>query len=101
MALLGRSEVSPQIMSDRTEQIRELMLLELGRCKADAQSGIARRVRYALDAQGLWYLRSELMAALASSYGETIASQKIAGISNMFRGLLPDSLIRNLSGRRR
>ncbi|MDB5891445.1 MAG: hypothetical protein JWP47_2276 [Polaromonas sp.] len=101
MSLLGRAEITPQFMSDRTEHIRDRMLMELSQCDADMQSGIARRVRYALDAQGLWYVRSELMAVLSSAHGETIASRKIADITNLFQHLLPESLTATPASRRR
>ena len=32
-------------------------------------------IRYAGDVQGLWFLRGDLMAALASSHGEAAARE--------------------------
>ena len=40
----------------------------------------------------LWYLRGDLMAALAAIQGEAAAREKVAGITRMFQGLLPGSL---------
>lgn len=101
MALLGRAEVTTQIMSNRTEDIREFMLSELGEDRLKEHAAIARRIRYAQDVQGLWYARSDVMAILASVYGETVAAQKVAVISSMFKGLLPSSLTAGYSGRAR
>jgi hypothetical protein len=53
---------------------------------------ITRRIRYANDIHGLWYLRGDLMGALASMHGEAAARQKVASITAQFRGLLPGSL---------
>jgi hypothetical protein len=92
MALMGRSEPTPQALNARTEVIREMMLQELGDYGEKKFPAVARRVRYAPDVQGLWYARSDVMAILANTYGETVAREKIANISGRFNGLLPKSL---------
>ena len=92
MALLGRSESTPKALDARTEIIRELMLHELGDYGEKKFPAVARRVRYAPDVQGLWYARSDVMAILSNTYGETVALEKIAHISERFTGLLPKSL---------
>jgi hypothetical protein len=68
------------------------MLQELGDYGERKFPAVVRRVRYALDVQGLWYARSDVMAILANTYGETVAREKIAGISGRFNGLLPKSM---------
>ena len=92
MALLGRVDPTPEAMTVRTEGIRELMLHELGDYGEKKFPAVARRVRYAPDVQGLWYARSDVMAILANTHGETVAREKIAYISTRFAGLLPQSL---------
>ncbi len=92
MALLGFAESTPAALSDRTEDIRQRMLSELGEYGEKKFPAVTRRVRYAPDVQGLWYARSDVMAILANTYGETIAREKIADISGKFKGLLPKSL---------
>ncbi len=92
MALFGRNDPTPQALSDRTEAIRRLMLHELGDFGEKNFPAVARRVRFAPDIQGLWYARSDVMAILASRYGETVAREKIVKISSRFHGLLPKSL---------
>lgn len=92
MALLGRAEPTPAALDARTEIIRELMLRELGDYGEKKFPAVARRVRYAPDVQGLWYARSDVMAILANTYGETVAREKVASISGRFNGLLPKSL---------
>ena len=54
------------------------MLCEMGEYGEKHYPGVARRVRYAADAQGLWYARSDVMAILASTHGETIAREQVA-----------------------
>ena len=92
MALLGRTDPTPQVLSARVEVIRELMLFELGSYGEKKFPAVARRVRFAPDVQGLWYARSDVMTILANTHGETVARQKIADISRRFQGLLPKSL---------
>lgn len=53
---------------------------------------IERRVLFAEDLQGLWYLRSDIMASISAIQGESVASQKIRQITNMFEGLLPKGM---------
>ncbi len=96
MALLGRTEHTPEALDARTEMIRELMLQEMGDYGEKKFPAIIRRVRYAPDVQGLWYARSDVMAILANTHGETVARQKIAQISGRFNGLLPKSLTRKI-----
>ena len=91
-ALLGKVEPTPKALNARTEAIRELMLDALGEYGEKKFPAITRRVRYAPDVQGLWYARSDVMAILANTYGETVAREKIADISQRFNGLLPKSL---------
>lgn len=53
---------------------------------------VLRRIRYATDVQGLWFLRGDLMAALASTLGEAAAREKLEAVSDMFEDLVPDGL---------
>lgn len=92
MALLSRNEPTPLALSARTEVIREMMLQELGDYGEKKFPAVARRVRFSPDVQGLWYARSDVMAILANTYGESVAREKIAKISRRFNGLLPKSL---------
>lgn len=99
MALLGRGEPTTAAVDGRTEDIRQRMLSELGEYGEKKFPAIIRRVRYAPDIQGLWYARSDVMAILANTYGETVAREKIADISGQFKGLLPKSLTSKASFR--
>lgn len=74
------------------EDIREAMLEGLGVTDAVTASKLELRVTHACDLQDLWYLRGDVMAAIAAVDGEAIARQKLNQISDMFRGLLPRSL---------
>lgn len=99
MALMNRTETTKQALDARTEGIRELMLTELGDYGERKFPAVARRVRYACDIQGLWYARSDVMAILANTHGETVAREKIANISGRFNGLLPKSLTGKVGGK--
>ena len=91
--LLGSTATpSDSVMEAGTEDIREAMLEMLGHAGAKQFAHVTRRVRYANDIQALWYLRGDLLAALASVEGELAAREKVSGVTEMFRGLLPASL---------
>jgi hypothetical protein len=83
---------SESMLESGTEEIRESMLMHLGEAGFKQFAQTTRRIRYASDVQALWYLRGDLMAALAAMHGELAARQKIAMITSMFNGLLPSSL---------
>jgi len=68
------------------------MLESLGDSGRSAFPAIERRVRFASDVQGLWYLRGEMMEALSSLQGEYMARRKIDEVSTLFRGVLPSSM---------
>lgn len=92
-SLLGNPVAPSEAMLESgTEDIRESMLLVLGEAGPKNFPHITRRIRYANDIQALWYLRGDLMAALAAMYGEMVARQKIASITAQFQGLLPSGL---------
>lgn len=91
--LLGNSPPpTDSILESSTEDIREAMLGVLGDTGQKNFPNVARRLRYASDIQALWYLRGDLMAALAALYSESVAREKIAQITGQFHGLLPGGL---------
>ena len=92
-ALLG-NPVSPSesVLESGTEDIRESMLVALGDEGAVEFPQVTRRIRYANDIQALWYLRGDLMAALAAREGELAARRKVQSVTQMFHGLLPNGL---------
>src|SRR4051812_22188539 len=91
--LLGNPPApTDSVLDEGTEDIRELMLGTLGQSGSTRFPHVIRRIRYASDIQSLWYLRGDLMAALADMHGEKLARQKMAGISEQFQGLLPGGL---------
>jgi hypothetical protein len=83
---------SDSILENGTEDIRESMLSVLGEEGPKHFPQITRRIRYANDIQALWYLRGDLMAALAAMHGEMAARQKVASVTQQFQGLLPNGL---------
>lgn len=59
--------------------------------------GYIGRCWLATDIAALWYLRSNLMAALAASHGETAARDSISRITFLFQGHQPGGALRNRS----
>lgn len=80
------------VLETRTEDIRDAMLALFGEGGTRQFPNVARRIRHANDIQTLWYLRGDLMAALADMEDEQGARQKVQQITDMFHGLLPGSL---------
>ena len=76
----------------RVEEIRQAMLESLGDSGALAYPLLERRITFEHDAQGLWYLRGDLMEALAAMQGEAQARKEIDELTVMFQGLLPRAL---------
>jgi len=91
-ALGGMLSDSAARAGSRVEEIRQAMLESLGDTGRSAFPAIERRVRFASDVQGLWYLRGEMMEALSSLQGEYMARRKIDEVSTLFRGVLPSSM---------
>ena len=91
--LLGNpAPPSDSLMESSTDDIREEMLALLGDDAPKKFPTLTRRIRYAADIHALWYLRGDLMAALATVRGERAAREKIGELTQMFKGLLPSSL---------
>jgi hypothetical protein len=74
------------------EDVRDAMLAMLAEIGEDPAPQLTRRMRYASDIQSLWYLRGDLMAALANVIGEVAAREKITSLTDMFREMLPEGL---------
>jgi hypothetical protein len=91
--LLGRPPVDDTHTTFRIEDIRQAMLDSLGDEGCASYPHIERRVLFAPDLQGLWYLRADIMVALSSLQGEGRASQQIRQITGMFEGLLPRGMV--------
>ena len=91
--LLGNAPApSESTLESGTEDIREAMLALLGPAGTQQHPQVTRRIRYAADLQALWYLRGDLMAALAVGMGEAAARERVQSITDMFKGLLPGNL---------
>jgi hypothetical protein len=86
----------------RTERVRHAMLEAtpvVG--PGEPHSAVFGRIRRAPDIQALWYLRSELMAAISSSQGEQMARREMAAVTKLFKGLVPESRDQKAFGARR
>jgi hypothetical protein len=91
--LSGRKDTHSAGNQGGLEGIRMTMLEALEQHGSDASTLVHLRVRYANDLEDLWYLRGDVMAAIAANHGESIARKKIEQISNLFKGLLPKGLV--------
>ena len=83
----------PERTAHRLEDIRLAMLDMLGDDGAERYPQVARRIRHGADAQGLWYARADLMAALAGLHGEQIARTRMVSLSVLFEGTLPKGMM--------
>jgi hypothetical protein len=91
--LLGLSVPDEGRSAFRIEDIRQAMLDTLGDDGCANYPHIERRVLFAPDLQGLWYLRTDIMVAISSLRGEVVASQRVRQITSMFDGLLPKGMM--------
>lgn len=82
------------------QDIRRTMLEQLKTHCANAYQTLHWRVTYADDLQSLWYLRGDVMAAIAAYAGESTARRIMDEISSMFHGLLPKALTTKTSALR-
>ena len=97
-ALLG-TEVrkdSPEAL----EPVRIAMLSALGEEGAAMNPRLKHRLMYLHDVHALWYARSEMVAVLSSLHGEAKAVDTVIGLSPVFQGLLPKSLMESCRLRR-
>ena len=90
--LLGHRDPSASVLDAGLEDIREAMLDLVGPHGIQRFPQVTRRIRYAGDLQGLWYLRGDLMAVLAAMHGESVARERIEALTELFQGLLPGGL---------
>ncbi len=76
----------------RMDRVRQAMMDEMAVGDlSERYPMVARRIFYADTVHALWYVRSDLMTALAGEWGETLAQQKMAMLSRLFEGLLPEA----------
>jgi aminoglycoside phosphotransferase family enzyme len=75
----------------RLEHIRTAMLDTLRVIEHHASTRTWTDIDRANDAQSLWYLRSETMRMLSADLGEEAAKGQLDVLTEMFRGLVPDS----------
>ena len=74
------------------DDIRQAMLRCLDTEVCERYPQVQRRILMAANVPTLWFLRPELLMALAARSGEQAAHEVIDEISAMFEGLLPQSL---------
>lgn len=75
----------------RVEGIRAAMYDALMDLDPAHGSSIWAKIGVAQEAQTLWFLRSEIMALLATHADERTAREKLDSITELFRGIVPDN----------
>lgn len=90
VGLLGEP-VAEFDVEKRMEVIRLAMLASMdeGLAAGESESRLWHQVRYAANVQELWHLRSDLMVLLSQRCGERLARQRMAIVSESFRGVVP------------
>lgn len=84
-AMLGRDiSEAPDVV---TERARKAMLLALDKhCSDNHHYALDIKINFAQDLTELWYLRPDLMNAIAASQDEAVAGQILASITDLFKG---------------
>jgi hypothetical protein len=92
-ALLGYSPATrDSVQGAGIEDIRSSMLALIAEVGDKKFVHVVRRIRYATEIMSLWYLRGDLMSALASKHGEVLAREKVRPITAMFKDNVPQGL---------
>ncbi len=92
--LLGPSGRQVQSAArSRTESARQAMLDAMTDAGLDElYRPVVERIRYADGIEALWYVRSDMMTALAAERGEAYARRKLDALSRLFEAVLPTGL---------
>ena len=91
--LRGRSTVgNAKENTSALDDIRQTMLELMGDRCAQSFPVVHLRVMYASNVEDLWYLRGDVMSAIAALDGEAAARAKIAKVTSKFKGMLPCGL---------
>lgn len=69
--------------------IRDAMLVALGECSPTRHFLLDMEITFAEDIDQLWNLRMELFEAIRSTQGESIARERIDGVTQKFVGFHP------------
>jgi hypothetical protein len=84
---LGREESEPkQLVIGR---VREAMLFALDEYVSKKKRALEVRVLVACDLDELWFLRTEIMYAIAASRDEIVARECLTQITSLFVGHYP------------
>ena len=86
-ALLGRNPAGAP--DGLEEEVRHAMLAALDLFCGSEFLELDDRISFARDLDELWYLRSQLMIAIAANHGEALARDQMLAITKKFAGFHP------------
>ena len=89
---IGRATPPAPTLQASVARIQRAMVGALADNGARRFLDIVRRIEAVEDVQALWYLRDDLMVAMAACHGEANAREAMNRISREFKGLLPHGL---------
>ena len=76
----------------RQEEVRQAMLDAVAPpAQLLRHAALVRKLLHADSIDALWYLRSDVMAALAGDHGEAAARRTLDALTRKFDGLLPEA----------
>jgi len=78
--------------AEKLEVIRRKMLALAVLTNGPRSETLARRIRYAVTVESLWYARGELVGQLAKVHSELVAREKVEALNALFKELLPTGL---------
>jgi hypothetical protein len=79
------------VPSHTLEEVRGAMLEALGDAGGARRATLLFRIRKAADAASLWELRPAVMEAVARMHGEWEGRRRLALVTELFEGLLPQA----------
>jgi hypothetical protein len=86
-----RAPAPPVPVPSPLARIQQAMVSTLGAERRFAD--IVHRIEAGADLQTLWYLRADMMVALAAQQGEEQARHLMNQVSHQFEGLLPPGFV--------
>ncbi|MGI9132706.1 MAG: hypothetical protein ACR2I0_01995, partial [Rhodoferax sp.] len=78
-----------RVPEDVVQRVRHAMLDAVEEHLSSSDRRLEDRISYAWDIDSLWYLRPDLMNAIAAISGETVARDCINAITTQFQGYHP------------
>lgn len=80
----GATDSEHSLLEPARKAMIEMVLFDAMAIDESLQLALLQRLRYAGDLEALWYLRPELVSALALQHGEREAQARVRSLAHLF-----------------